>query len=71
MIPVPGRHHRHSTPLPDSTIVLLANVAKDVFAPKIKDADEDLFGEVATRDLVASTTYGSTSYQTTFSGSSG
>ncbi len=44
----------NSTTLPDSEIVLLANVVKDEFAPQIMEADEDLFGVPATRDLVAS-----------------
>lgn len=46
----------NATTLPDSKIVLLANLVKDDFAPTIKDADEDLFGVIATRDLIASAT---------------
>lgn len=46
----------NSTTLPDSKLVLLANTVKDDFAPSIKDADEDLFGVIATRDLIASAT---------------
>lgn len=46
----------NSTTLPDGTIVLLANTVKDDFAPEIMKADEDLFGVIATRDLIASTT---------------
>jgi hypothetical protein len=46
----------NSGTLPDATLLLLANTVKDDFAPKIKDADEDLFGVIATRDLVATAT---------------
>lgn len=46
----------NSTTLTDATILLLANVVKDDFAKEIIKADEDLFGVVATRDLVASST---------------
>lgn len=45
----------NSTTFPDSDIVLLANTVKDNdFAPKITEANEDLFGVLSTRDLVAS-----------------
>ena len=44
----------NSTTFPDSEIVLLANAVKDEFAPEIMKADEDVFGVLATRDLVAS-----------------
>lgn len=44
----------NATTLPDTEIVLLANTIKDEFAPQIMEADEDLFGVPATRDLVAS-----------------
>lgn len=44
----------NSTTLPDSDIVLLANVIKDDFAKEIAKVDEDYFGVPATRDLIAS-----------------
>lgn len=44
----------NSTVLTDVELVLLANTIKDEFAPQIMEADEDLFGIPATRDLVAS-----------------
>lgn len=44
----------NSTVLPDSKIVLLGNVVKDELAPLVMEADEDIFGVPATRNLVAS-----------------
>lgn len=45
----------NSSTLPDSDIVLLANAVKDNdFAPAITEVNEDLFGVLSTRDLVAS-----------------
>lgn len=46
--------HTNSTTFPDSEMVLLANTVKDDFAPAIKKANEDFFGVIATRNLVAS-----------------
>lgn len=40
--------------MPDSEIVLLANIVKDDMAKEIIKADEDFFGGIAERDLVAS-----------------
>jgi hypothetical protein len=44
----------NSTVLADAEIVLLANAVKDEFAPLIMEADENLFGIPATRDIIAS-----------------
>lgn len=44
----------NSTTLTDAEIVLLANVVKDELAPLVMEADEDIFGIPATRNLVAS-----------------
>lgn len=44
----------NSTTLPNSEIVLMANVVKDDIAKEIIKADEDFFGSIAQRDLVAS-----------------
>lgn len=44
----------NSTTLPNSEIVLMANVVKDDLAKEIIKADEDFFGGIAERDLVAS-----------------
>lgn len=46
----------NSTVLPDSDIVTLSNIVKDDFAKEIVKADEDLFGLIQTRNLVASST---------------
>lgn len=46
----------NSVSLPDSKIVLLANVVKDDFAREIAKADEDIGGIPATRDLISSNT---------------
>lgn len=45
----------NSTTLPDTEIVLLANVVKDDFAKEIIKANEDIFGVLSYGDLVAST----------------
>lgn len=44
----------NSSTLTDAEIVLMANFVKDDFAKEIIKADEDLFGIISERDLVAS-----------------
>lgn len=46
----------NSSTFTDANIVLLANTVKDDFAKEIVKADEDLFGLISTRNLVASST---------------
>lgn len=46
----------NSTTLPDSEIVLIGNSVKDDFAPEIMKADEDIFGVLSIRNLIASST---------------
>lgn len=43
----------NSTTLDDATLVLYANVAKDVIAKRITKADEDYFGITMVRNLIA------------------